>query len=120
MPVQMSAADLVISRAGSMSVSEMALCAKSVVFIPSPNVTDNHQFKNANILASAGAAELIEEKDLASGALTETVRHLLSPAGESDMKRMRERIVQFAVPDSTRLIFEDIVRLVSEKKGENK
>lgn len=120
MPVQMSAADLVISRAGSMSVSEMALSGKCVVFIPSPNVTDNHQFKNANILASAGAAELIEEKNLASGALTETVRHLLSPAGERDMIRMREKIGEFAVPDSTRLIFEDVVRLISEKKGGSK
>ncbi len=57
-------ADIVICRAGALTVSEIALLNKPTIFIPSPNVTDNHQYKNAKVLADQLACELIEEKDL--------------------------------------------------------
>ena len=56
MPYQMAAADVTICRAGAMTISELANGGKCAVFIPSPNVTDNHQYKNAKVLVDAGAA----------------------------------------------------------------
>ncbi|MBQ8896673.1 MAG: hypothetical protein IJY88_07785, partial [Clostridia bacterium] len=60
MPIQMAAADVVISRAGAMTVSELSMQKKVSIMIPSPNVTNNHQYKNAKVLADAEAAVLIE------------------------------------------------------------
>ena len=85
MPELMACADVVICRAGAMTVSEVAAMGKSAVFIPSPNVTDNHQYKNALVLKKAGAAELIEEKDLSAEQLAECVISILS-----DKNRMKE------------------------------
>ena len=63
MPTLLNAADLVISRAGAIALSEITACGKPSVLIPSPNVTNNHQYYNAQALESAGAAILLEEKD---------------------------------------------------------
>ena len=118
MPLKMAAADLTINRAGAMTVSELAVTGKSAIFIPSPNVAENHQYKNAKVLADAGAAALFEEKDLTDGAkpLVEEVERLLSPEGEAIAAERRKNIRQFAVPDSNKLIYNDLVRLVEEKK----
>lgn len=59
-----AAADLIISRAGALAVSELCQVGKAVLFIPSPNVAENHQFKNAIAVAEKGAAIVIEEKEL--------------------------------------------------------
>ena len=60
----MAAADVVISRAGAISLAEIAAMGKPSILIPSPNVAENHQYHNACVLRDAGAALLIEEKDL--------------------------------------------------------
>jgi UDP-N-acetylglucosamine--N-acetylmuramyl-(pentapeptide) pyrophosphoryl-undecaprenol N-acetylglucosamine transferase len=119
MPLKMAAADLTINRAGAMTVSELAVTGKSAIFIPSPNVAENHQYKNAKVLADADAAALFEEKDLTDGAkpLVEEVARLLSPEGEAIAQGRREKIRQFAVPDSNKLIYNDLIRLVQEKKS---
>ncbi len=118
LPVKMAAADLTINRAGAMTVSELALTGKSAIFIPSPNVAENHQYKNAKVLADADAAALFEEKDLTDGAkpLVEEVARLLSPEGEAIAESRRKNIRQFAVPESNKLIYSDLVKLVEAKK----
>ncbi len=119
MPYQMAAADLIICRAGAMTVSELAMAGKCAVFIPSPNVTNNHQYKNAKVLADAGAASLFEEKDLeASEAapLTARVAHLLSDAGEAERQAVSEKIRAFAVADANKRIYLDLVDLVKKRK----
>jgi len=118
MPVKMAAADLIICRAGALTISELAISGKCPIFIPSPNVTENHQYKNAKVLADAGAAFVFEERELASNAklLAETVKGLLSEDGEKERALMSERIREFAVPDANRLIYNDIKKLVNEKK----
>ena len=78
MPVRMAAADVVINRAGAMTLSELALLGRASILIPSPNVTNNHQYKNAAVLRDAGAAMLFEEKDLTPGVLTGAVEKLCS------------------------------------------
>ena len=113
MPVKMAAADVVICRAGAMTVSEIALMGKTAIFIPSPNVTDNHQYKNAKVLADKDAAVVIEEKDLTPERLAEKVRELL----KDDKKReeMSLRVREFSDPNANAKIYDEIVRLIKEK-----
>ncbi len=118
MPVRMAAADIIICRAGALTVSELAASGKCSIFIPSPNVTDNHQYKNAKVLADAGAAFVFEERQLAesTASLIDAVSGLLSPEGTEEREAMSENIKRFAVTDSNRLIYNDIVKLIEEKK----
>ncbi len=112
MPWQMAAADLVIARAGAMTLSELALMKKACVLIPSPNVAENHQFKNAKALADANAATLVEEKELEEGRLTEAVCKLL--ASDARCREQQERIATFAREDACQRIWQDIVHLTSK------
>lgn len=77
MPVRMAAADLVICRAGAITISELQAMGKPSILIPSPNVAENHQYHNAMELVRLGAASIIEEKDLTGSILIEKVRNLL-------------------------------------------
>lgn len=72
----LAAADLVISRSGAITISELAAAGKASILIPSPNVTENHQYYNALELSRPGAAVLIEEKDLSGEKLIQTVEQL--------------------------------------------
>lgn len=72
----LAACDLVISRAGALSVAETTVCGKAAVLIPSPNVTGNHQYYNAKAVADRGGAVLIEEKDLTAETLIREVMRL--------------------------------------------
>ena len=114
MPLRMAAADAVISRAGAMTLSELALMKKASILIPSPNVTDNHQYRNAAALADAGAAILIEEKTLADGALTNAVKELLENENRRD--GLQTQIEAFADPNANRLIWEEIQKLIKQEK----
>lgn len=111
MPLQMAAADLVICRSGANTVSELALMKKAALFIPSPNVTDNQQFKNANAIAKKGGALLIEEKDITRDVLREMIVGILDD--DKAKAAMGEKIYEFAVPDANRRIYEDICKLTS-------
>ena len=110
MPVRMAAADVVINRAGAMTRSELALLRRAAILIPSPNVTNNHQYKNAAVLADAGAAVLLEEKDLTPGKLTAAVRELCEDREKREA--MQENIKKFAVPDAGARIYEDLKTVV--------
>ncbi len=114
MPLLMAASDVVVCRAGAMTVSELSRSGKCAVFIPSPNVTNNHQYKNAKVLADDGAAMLFEEHDLGEE-FEGTLLGLLSPDGDDDRSSMEERIVKFSVPDANKRIFDDIMKLTSKK-----
>lgn len=118
MPLKMAAADLIICRAGAMTISELAITGKAAIFIPSPNVAENHQYKNAKVLVDADAAGLFEEKELTDGAhpLIEKVADLLCENGEDERGKWRENIRQFAVSDSNKLIYNDLCELVKKSK----
>jgi UDP-N-acetylglucosamine--N-acetylmuramyl-(pentapeptide) pyrophosphoryl-undecaprenol N-acetylglucosamine transferase len=113
MPTQMAAADIVVNRAGAMTLSELSILKKCCVLIPSPHVTDNHQYKNAKVLADAGAALLFEEKELNDGKLTAAIADLL----KNTVKRaeMSRNIAGFALPDANREIYLDLCGLA--KRG---
>lgn len=74
MPSYLNAADLVISRCGANSLAEIGAVGVASILIPSPNVTDNHQYKNAAYLTERSAAIMIEEKDLTTRTLLDAVR----------------------------------------------
>jgi len=112
MPKKMAAADLVISRAGAMTLSELAMLKKPCVLIPSPNVTDNHQYKNAVELEKKNAAVVFEEKDLAEGVLVSAVRDLIFD--DNKLADMQKNIKGFAENTNT-LIYEGVKKLVEEK-----
>lgn len=110
MPLRMAAADLVISRAGAMSVSELALMGKAVIFVPSPYVPGDHQHKNAMSLTRAGAALCVREETLGQGRLTDEVCAILKDAPRR--REMQRRILDFAVPDANQQIHDHLMGLI--------
>lgn len=106
MPEKMAACDLIINRAGAMTLSEIAMQHKASVLIPSPNVTNNHQYKNAHVLESAGAAVLIEEKNLNGHILSTVTEDILT----NDAKRteMENNSAKFALSGAGERIYEYI------------
>lgn len=113
MPVQMAAADIVISRAGAMTLSELALMHKAAILIPSPNVANDHQYKNAKALGDAGAAMYGRESDFANGGLQARVQQLL----DDSEKRMfmRTNIAKFSSPDANEKILREVEQLLVKK-----
>ncbi len=114
MPEKMAAADLVINRAGAITLSELAYLKKPCILIPSPNVTDNHQYKNAKVLADRGAALLLEEKELSGGVLSQAVEGLIFD--RERLYKMSQAIGTLAVTDSRDRIYEEIKKLLEKKK----
>lgn len=109
MPRVMAAADLVMCRAGASTVSELTYMHKPTVFVPSPFVTNNHQYKNAKVVADAGGAVLIEEKDLSAQLLLDEVKRILSSKGE--LQRMSDAMKSLASPNATDVITEEVLKL---------
>ena len=118
MSLHMAAADLIICRAGAMTLTELAMMRKPAILIPSPYVTDNHQYKNAKALADAGAAVLIEEKELADGAIVEAVERIYGDA--SLRERMSKRIADFANPEVDQAIYGEIIKLIDDHSKKNR
>lgn len=112
MPLQMAAADLVIARAGAMTLSELAMMKKACVLVPSPNVAENHQYKNAKALADAGAATLVEESEFEQGRFTAAVRELLD--SKEKRRQQQANIASFVREDACNRIWQDIVQLTSK------
>lgn len=112
MPKKLAAADLVISRAGAMTVTEMARMGKPCIMIPSPYVADDHQYKNAKVLADANAVVLVTEKELVDGRICKEVEALLADEGRRD--GMSTNIKKFAGEDAARLILKEITALIKK------
>lgn len=105
----MAAADLVISRAGAITLSEITALGKPAVLIPSPYVAENHQYHNAMTLKRAGAAEIIEEKDLSSDKLISVVDRLIE--NKPRLERMSQNAKKISITDANERIYEVIMRL---------
>ncbi len=110
MPELLAAADLVIARSGALTLAELEVMGRASILIPSPNVAENHQYYNAMELQKAGAAVVIEEKDLTAEKLIETVQQLLAEPGRlAEMGRCARKL---AVPDSLDRITARLLTLV--------
>lgn len=115
MDLAYAAADVVISRAGALAVSELCVTGKACILVPSPNVAEDHQTKNAKALADQEAAVLISDKDAASRLVEEALRLLFD---DQRTKKLQARITELAKPFATRDIVNEVETLIgaSEKK----
>ena len=114
MPTVMAAADLIISRAGASSCSEIAACGTPCILIPSPNVTDNHQEKNARALERQGAATVLLEKGCTAQRLYQEITSFLGD--EARCSDMRKALYAISVPDSAERLCAEIERLAEKKE----
>jgi len=112
MDLAYAAADVVVSRAGASSVSELALVAKPAILVPSPNVAEDHQTKNAMALVNKGAAVLIPDSE-AKGELVEATINLVED--EAKQKQLKENISKMALRNSAEKIVEQVYSLLEKK-----
>lgn len=117
MPQCLAAADLVISRAGAMTLSEIEAKGKASILIPSPNVAENHQFHNAMALVRRGAGEIIEEKDLSGEVLWKKVEKILS--NPDRLKSLGENAAKMEILDANRRIYK-VIKEAYNAKGNGK
>ena len=108
------AADLVVSRAGASSISEFCLIGKPVVLVPSPNVAEDHQTKNAMALVDRQAAMYVKDAD-APGTLLKLA--IDTVADDAKLADLAQNIKKLALPDSADVIAQEVIRLAKEGAG---
>ncbi len=108
MSLYLKAADIVLCRSGAMTLAEIAQAGVASVLVPSSNVTGNHQYKNANEFAGAGAAFLVDEKK--AGWLDTAFNHVSTLLSDRELRaEMAEKARGFAVPDAADKIAKQII-----------
>lgn len=106
-----AAASIVVSRAGAGSISELELLGKASILVPSPNVAEDHQTKNARALEKNGAAILVPDAD-AKEKLTDTVISLT--ADTDKIISMEKNCLKMALPDSDEIIVDEIMKIINK------
>jgi UDP-N-acetylglucosamine--N-acetylmuramyl-(pentapeptide) pyrophosphoryl-undecaprenol N-acetylglucosamine transferase len=101
--------DIIISRAGASSVSELCIVGKPVIFIPSPNVAEDHQTKNAKSIVDKKGGLLLKESEL-DAEFSLVFEALLKDEGKQN--QLSENIKQLAMPEATKTIADEIVKLI--------
>ena len=105
----MASAEIVISRAGAITISELAALKKASILVPSPYVADNHQLKNAQALEKHGAAVIVREDCLYN--LTDTVKELLNDNNKKS--KMKQKIGDFYISDANEQIYNKLISLTN-------
>lgn len=105
-------ADLVISRAGAGSISEFCLLGKPVILIPSPNVAEDHQTKNALALVNKDAALYVKDAEAQEELLSTALETITN---DDLLKQLNENISKLALPDSARIIAQEVLKLIDKK-----
>ena len=98
MPAAYAVADLVVARAGASSLTEIAVVGQPSILVPYPHAADDHQTRNAEVFAVAGAAKLVQERDLIPAGLTALITAILSDL--PTYKRMAKAARALAIPDA--------------------
>jgi len=106
---EMKQADLVVSRAGATTIAELTAAGRASILIPLPTAADNHQKKNAEVLAQAGAAEMLEQKDLHGGAIAERLIALARDTARRQSMAAAARTL--ARPDAAKVIVDRVLEL---------
>jgi len=109
MDLAYSVADLIISRAGAGSISEFCIVGKPVILVPSPNVAEDHQTKNAMALVNKNAAIMIADKD-AENQLVDKALELIH--NEAELQSLSANILKLALPDSANRIVDEIEKIL--------
>ncbi len=113
MVLEMTHADLVVCRAGATTLAELTAAGRAAILIPLSTATDDHQRKNAMVLAEAGAAEVVDERELTGEALA---ARLLALAGDAARRRtMAERARRYARPDAAKAIADRALELARRR-----
>ncbi|MEM9675708.1 MAG: glycosyltransferase, partial [Bacteroidota bacterium] len=112
MDLAYAASDVVISRAGALSISELALVRKPVIFVPSPNVAEDHQRKNAEALVREQAARMVTDAEATTQLVDETLALLKD---EDQQQRLRQNIDRWAKPNAAQHIAEEVVNLIESR-----
>ena len=110
MPTVMAAADLVICRAGASTISELTAMGKPAILVPSPYVADNHQYKNAKVLADRGGVALLEEQKCSGTLLYETAVTLL--ADGTRRAAMGRALKELGAPNATEDIYQELLKIL--------
>ena len=105
------AADIVISRAGASSISELCLLGKASVLVPSPNVAEDHQTKNARALSDRGAALFIPDAIARKTLVNEAIELVSDPA---TITKLEVEVHKLALPDSADIIAGEVLKLVQD------
>ena len=113
MDLAYAAADVVVARSGAGTVSELCLVGKAVVFVPSPNVAEDHQTKNAMALADRGAALVVPDREAVARVFSEVGRLLADDAVRSEMEK---NIRALAVADSADRVADEILKVVKRSE----
>jgi UDP-N-acetylglucosamine--N-acetylmuramyl-(pentapeptide) pyrophosphoryl-undecaprenol N-acetylglucosamine transferase len=111
LPARMAAAHLVIARSGASTVSELAVIGRPAILIPFPFATDDHQTANAAVLANAGAAWLLPQRDLSAESLARLLEHNLRSPDE--LQRRAAAVLSLAKPDAASRLA-DVVEKIAE------
>jgi UDP-N-acetylglucosamine--N-acetylmuramyl-(pentapeptide) pyrophosphoryl-undecaprenol N-acetylglucosamine transferase len=106
---EMTQADVIVSRAGATTIAELTAAGRAAILIPLPTATDDHQKKNAEVLARAGAAEMVEQKDMTGAVLAE--RLLALAHDEARRARIAAAARTFARPGAARVIVDRALEL---------
>jgi UDP-N-acetylglucosamine--N-acetylmuramyl-(pentapeptide) pyrophosphoryl-undecaprenol N-acetylglucosamine transferase len=109
MDLAYAAADIIISRAGASSVSELCIVGKPVLFIPSPNVAEDHQTKNAMAVVNKDAAMIIKEEDLDADFENKFSQLVASPEKQ---QQLGESIKKLALVNATKDIADEVEKLL--------
>ena len=112
MATYMRAADIVICRCGAMTLSEVATTATVPILIPSPNVTDDHQYKNGKLFVDRGAALMIEESELNDRTLIDAVRYLEN--NPQLRLKMQKKLKEFSTENSRELIYGQLCEILKK------
>jgi UDP-N-acetylglucosamine--N-acetylmuramyl-(pentapeptide) pyrophosphoryl-undecaprenol N-acetylglucosamine transferase len=110
MDLAYAAADVIISRAGAGTISELCLIAKPVILVPSPNVAEDHQTKNSLALQRQNAAIMIPDSDIKEKLIPEAVRLINSP---NECNELSDNISRLAKPKATQNIVDEVEKLIN-------
>lgn len=108
MPAQLSACDLTISRSGALSTAEVTMAGRAAIFIPSPNVTADHQYYNAKAVADAGGAVIVRENADTTAKVMDELRKI--DADRSRLEAMKKASRSIAPVDATDIIYNTVMQ----------
>ena len=106
----MNVADIIVSRSGAMTITEIAKIGKPAIFIPFPFATENHQEYNAKVLEKAGAARIILDKDLNAQSLSNTIEEMLKD--KNKLEQMGQNAKKVSVNYVEDKIYEEIEKII--------
>lgn len=116
MDLAYAAADVVVSRSGAIAVSEICIAHKPVILVPSPNVAEDHQTKNAKALVDKGAALMVPDRESSQKLVDEALTLLFD---DQKSARLIENITKLARPGATSAIVDEIEKLIREKRPDH-